>query len=256
MWFEVPGTGRGRWVTVRVSLYRDVGIVLRTYKLGEADRIVVLMTRGHGKVRAVGKGVRRTGSKFGSRLEPGSYIQVQLHEGRGELDIVTQAETVEPYRRTREDLSRLSRASSLLEAVDQLAQEREPTPKLFDMLLGGLRTVEERNPAMISAAFYLKLLATEGVAPELDGCVDCGEEGGPFALALDAGGVRCTSCGGGRSVSSDALNVSRAVLGGGLNAVLDLPESSVTHEVESIATTALEAHIERRLRALRLLHDA
>ena len=127
-------------------------LILRTYRYGEADRIVVLMTRGHGKVRAVGKGVRRTGSKFGSRLEPGSYIQVQLHEGRGELDIVTQAETVEPYRRTREDLSRLSRASSLLEAVDQLAQDREPTPKLFDMLLGGLRTVEERNPAMISAA--------------------------------------------------------------------------------------------------------
>ena len=236
-----------------MSLYRDFAIVLRTYKLGEADRIVVLMTRAHGKVRAVGKGVRKTGSKFGSRLEPGSYIQVQLHEGRGDLDIVTQTETVEPYRRTREDLSRLSRSSSLLEAVDQLAQDREPTPRLFDMLLGGLRTVEETNPAMISAAFYLKLLAVEGVAPELDACVECGEEGGPFALALEAGGVRCGSCGGGRPVSQEALSVSRAVLGGGLNAVLTLPEGPVTYEVESIATTALEAHIERRLRALRLL---
>ena len=125
-----------------MSLYRDVAIVMRTYKLGEADRIVVLMTRGRGKVRSVAKGVRRTTSKFGSRLEPGSYIQVQLHEGRGELDIVTQAETVEPFRRTREDLSRLSRASSLLEAVDQLAQDRGPSPKLFDMLLGGLRTTD------------------------------------------------------------------------------------------------------------------
>ena len=239
-----------------MSLYRDYAIVLRTYKLGEADRIVVLMTRGHGKVRAVGKGVRKTSSKFGSRLEPGSYIQVQLHEGRGDLDIVTQTETVEPYRRTREDLSRLSRSSSLLEAVEQLAQEREPTPKLFDMLLGGLRTVEESNPAMISAAFYLKLLAVEGVAPELDACVECGEEDGPFALALEAGGVRCANCGGGRPVSPEALSVSRAVLGGGLNAVLSLPESPVTYEVESLATTALEAHIERRLRALRLLHEA
>ncbi len=239
-----------------MSLYRDFAIVLRTYKLGEADRIVVLMTRGHGKVRAVGKGVRKTTSKFGSRLEPGSYIQVQLHEGRGDLDIVTQTETVEPYRRTREDLSRLSRSSSLLEAVEQLAQEREPTPRLFDMLLGGLRTVEDSNPAMISAAFYLKLLAVEGVAPELDACVECGQEGGPFALALEAGGVRCASCGGGRPVSPEALSVSRAVLGGGLNAVLSLPESPVTFEVESLATTALEAHIERRLRALRLLHEA
>lgn len=238
-----------------MSLYRDSAVVLRTYKLGEADRIVVLMTRGHGKVRTVAKGVRRTGSKFGSRLEPGSHIQVQLHEGRGELDIVTQTETIESHRRTREDLSRLSRTSSLLEAVDQLAQDREPNPRLYDMLVGGIRTVEERNPAMIAAAFFLKLLAFEGVNPELDECVECGERGGPFAWAIEAGGVRCRSCGGGRAVSEDALNVSRAVLGGGLNAVLDLPEGAVTHEVEALATTALEAHIERRLRSLRLLND-
>ena len=129
-----------------MSLYRDTAVILRTYRLGEADRIIVLMTKGHGKVRAVAKGVRKTRSKFGSRLEPGSYIQVQLYEGRGELDIVTQAETVEAYRRTREDLGRLSRAASLLEAVDQVAQDREPAPRLHDMLVGGLRTVEETEP--------------------------------------------------------------------------------------------------------------
>jgi DNA repair protein RecO (recombination protein O) len=238
-----------------VSLYRDVAIVLRTYKLGEADRIVVLMTRDRGKVRSVAKGVRRTTSKFGSRTEPGSHVQVQLHEGRGELDIITQAETVEPYHRTRADLSRLSRASSLLEAVDQIAQERERTPRLFDMLAGGLRTIDSSNPPMVCAAFYLKLLAVEGVAPELDACVGCGEEGGPFALSLEDGGVRCRSCGGGRPVSDSALSVSRAVLNGGLNTVLSIPEGAVTHEVEALATAALEAHIERRLRALRLLHD-
>ncbi len=238
-----------------MSLYRDAAIVLRTHKLGEADRIVVLLTRGHGKVRGVAKGVRRTTSKFGSRLEPGSHIQVQLHEGRGELDIVTQAETVEPYRRTREDLSRLSRASSLLEAIEQLTQDREPAPKLFDMLAGGLHTIEVRNPPMVPAAFYLKLLAAEGLAPELDLCVECGEEGGPLYWALEAGGVRCGSCGGGRPVSEPALAVTRAVLGGGLKAVLDLPEDAVTHEVEGLATGALEAHIERRLRSLRVLHN-
>ena len=238
-----------------MSLYRDVAIVLRTYKLGEADRIVVLMTRGRGKVRSVAKGVRRTTSKFGSRLEPGSYIQVQLHEGRGELDIVTQAETVEPFHRTRADLSRLSRASSLLEAIDRLAEDRGASPRLFDMLLGGLRTIEERNPSMVSAAFYLKLLAADGVAPELDVCTECGEDGGPFWWAIEAGGVRCGSCGGGRNVSDQAIAVMRAVLGGGLSTVLELPEGAVTHEVESIATSALEAHVERRLRSLRLLHD-
>ena len=238
-----------------MSLYRDTAIVLRTHKLGEADRIAVLMTRGRGKVRAVAKGVRRTTSKFGSRLEPGSHIQVQLHEGRGDLDIVTQAETVEAYRRTREDLSRLARTASLLEAVEQLSQDHEPSPRLFDMLSGGLGVIEERNPAMVSAAFYLKLLALEGLAPELDVCVECGEEGGPFFWALEAGGVRCGSCGGGRVVSDAALAVSRAVLSGGLNAVLDLPEDAVTHEVEALATSALEAHVERRFRSLRMLQQ-
>ena len=150
-----------------MSLYRDSAVVLRTHKLGEADRIVVLMTRESGKVRAVAKGVRRTGSKFGSRLEPGSYAALQLHEGRGELDIVTQAETIESFRRTREDLSRLGRAASLLEAVEQLSEDRQPAPRLHDMLVGGLRTVDERNPPLVTGAFFLKLLAAEGVAPEL-----------------------------------------------------------------------------------------
>lgn len=239
-----------------MSLYRDVAVVLRTHKLGEADRIVVLMTRSTGKVRAVAKGVRRTGSKFGSRLEPGSYVAVQLHEGRGELDIVTQTETVEPFRRTREDLTRLGRAASLLEAVEQLAQDREPRPRLHDMLVGGLRTVEDRNPPLVTGAFFLRLLAVEGVAPELDACVGCGEEEGDVWLAIEAGGVRCRSCGGGRPVSDEALAVSRAVLGGGLNTALALPDSSVTHEVASIATSALEAHIERRLRSLHVLQDS
>ena len=239
-----------------MSLYRDVAVVLRTHKLGEADRIVVLMTRSTGKVRAVAKGVRRTGSKFGSRLEPGSYVSLQLHEGRGELDIVTQAETVESFRRTREDLSRLGRAASLLEAVEQLSQDRRPAPRLHDMVVGGLRTIDESNPPLVAGAFFLKLLAAEGVAPELEACVGCGEEDGALALALEAGGVRCRSCGGGRPVSDQALAVSRAVLGGGLKVALSLPEGAVTHEVEAIATTALELHIERRLRSLRVLHDA
>ena len=84
-----------------MSLVRDTGVVLRTWKLGEADRIVVLMTKGRGKVRAVAKGVRKTRSKFGSRLEPLSHVRVQLYEGRGELLTVTQAESVVPSRMVR-----------------------------------------------------------------------------------------------------------------------------------------------------------
>nr|MBA3304166.1 DNA repair protein RecO [Acidimicrobiia bacterium] len=99
------------------GLYRDAGVVLRTIKLGEADRIVTLATASHGKVRAVAKGVRKTKSRFGSRLEPMSHVSLLMYEGR-ELDIVTQAETLGHFRSIREDLDRMGRAQSLLEVVD------------------------------------------------------------------------------------------------------------------------------------------
>lgn len=238
-----------------MALYRDSAVVLRTYKLGEADRIVVLMTRAHGKVRAVAKGVRRTGSRFGSRMEPGSVVQVQLYEGRGELDGVSQAETSEAHPRTRNDLSRLGHAAALLEAVEQVAQEREPNARLHDMLVGGLSSVEDANPPAVVAGFYLKLLAAEGVAPGLDACSVCGESPERLMWAPDTGALRCASCGGGRVVTDETLTLCRAVLGGGLKAVLDLPDGPVVHDLEAFASALLERHIERRLRAIRVLHD-
>lgn len=239
-----------------MSLYRDAAIVLRTYKLGEADRIVVLLTPRRGKVRAVAKGVRRTRSKFGSRLEPGSHVDAQLHEGRGELDIVTQVETITNHRRTREDLGRLAHSAALLEAVDQLALDREPNRRLFDMLVGGLRTIEDDDPPLVVGAFYLKLLSNEGVEPELSSCIECQSTEGPFVWAVDAGGIRCRSCGTGRPISDDALAVSRAVLGGGLRTALSLPAGPVVHEVEDFAARSLESHLERRLRSLNLITDS
>lgn len=238
-----------------MALYRDSAVVLRTYKLGEADRIVVLMTRIHGKVRAVAKGVRRTGSRFGSRMEPGSVVQVQLYEGRGDLDGVSQVETSQAHPRTRGDLSRLGHAAALLEAIDQVAQDREPDARLHDMLVGGLASVEDTNPPAVVAGFYLKLLAAEGVAPDLDACSVCGEPPERPMWAPETGALRCASCGGGRVISEETLTLSRAVLGGGLNAVLDLPDGPVVHDLEAFASALLERHIERRLRAIRVLHD-
>ncbi|MFM7068549.1 MAG: DNA repair protein RecO [Actinomycetes bacterium] len=242
-----------------MSLYRDEAVVLRTWKLGEADRIVVVFGRASGKVRAVAKGARKTGSRFGARMEPGAHVQIQLYKGRGELDTVTQVETVEAFRNTRGDLSRLSTAAALLEAVDHIAQDREPQPKMFSMLVGALRVVEERDAPLVTAGFYLKLLALEGVAPEFDICVGCGEPadtGEPVLIALEAGGVHCRSCGGGRPLSPEALAVSRAIVGGGLASALELPASPLAAEVQSLATTAMEAHLERRIRSLHVLDEA
>ena len=114
-----------------MALYRERGIVLRTIKLGEADRIITIATEGRGKVRAVAKGVRKTKSRFGARLEPLTHLSLQLYETRGDLDIVTQVETIDSFRTVREDLDRLTQASALLEAVDHLAQEGEENPRLL-----------------------------------------------------------------------------------------------------------------------------
>ena len=170
-----------------MALYRDRGVVLRTYRLGEADRIVVLLTRGHGKVRAVAKGVRRTKSRFGARLEPPSHVELLLYEGRGELDVVSQAESVDHLRPLREDLDRLSRAMAVLEAADQLALEREPNPRLYEMLVGALRTLADTDAPLVVAGFLLKALALEGFRPQVEhACLRC------------AGAARVLGHGGGR----------------------------------------------------------
>lgn len=231
-----------------MSQYRDTGVVLRTWKLGEADRIVVLFTEHHGKVRAVAKGVRRTRSKFGARLEPPTQVALQLHEGRN-LDIITQAETVENYRSVREDLDRLARGVSMLEVVDQLAQEGEPDPQLFRMLTGALRVLADDDPPLVVAGFFLKALTQTGFGPMVDECVVCGSDGPLVAFDPDRGGMLCGPHRLGLPVSADAAAVLAQILGGNLGAALALPASSVTSEVDRIAIAAMEHHLERRLRS-------
>ncbi len=234
------------------ELYRDTGVVLRTYKLRESDRIVVFHTAENGKVRAVAKGVRKTKSKFGARLEPMSHVRLLLYRGR-ELDIVSQAEAVEPLSPMLSSLDRASQGLAAVEAVDQLSLEREPNPQLYRMLVGVLRTIATSPSPLNVAAFYWKLLANEGMRPELDRCVRCGETepGVQFvAFDLNEGGVLCRSCRSGQGISQGALTILREVLGGQLVQALARDESPLTHEVSSLATRALEFHIERRLKTV------
>jgi len=235
-----------------VTLYRDHGVVLRTYKLGEADRIVVLMTAEHGKVRAVAKGVRKTKSRFGGRLEPLSHVSLLLYQGR-ELDVVSQAETLDHLRPLHDDLGRLTRGVAMLEAVDQLAQEREPNPRLYQMLVGALRALSAADSPLLLGAFYWKVLAAEGLHPELEQCVACGSDEPIVAFDLDQGGVLCRACRRGAPISADALVLLRRVLGGELAAVLREPVGPATHEVDALAVRAMEHHIERRLRSVEVL---
>ena len=238
------------------GLYRDEGIVLRTIKLGEADRIVTIFTLGHGKIRAVAKGVRKTTSKFGARLEPTSRVALQCYKGR-ELDIVTQAESLETHRALREEYTLYTHAVPMLEAVDGVAQEREPNPALYRMLSGALHTLATGRSPLVTPAFFWKLLSLEGFHPVLDHCARCGEEPDDDLVAFDLeeGGTLCRSCarGGGRPLAPDGLDLMRRMLGGGLNRMLSEDVGPAAHEVEHLGIRALEHHGERRLRSTALL---
>jgi DNA repair protein RecO (recombination protein O) len=239
-----------------VNLYRDQGVVLRTIKLGETDRIVTILTQGHGKVRAVAKGVRKPGSRFGARLEPMSHLALQCYRGR-ELDVVTQTETIDANRALREHYGCLTHAVSMLEATDQVAQEREPNPALYRMLVGALRTLAEHPTPLVSAAFFWKLLSLEGFHPLLETCATCGATDDLVAFDLSQGGVLCSTCGrGALPLGPGSLDLLRRILGGGLGPALNEPASPATDEVAHLATRALEHHLERRLRSMALLDRA
>lgn len=236
-----------------MSLYRDAGVVLRTHKLGEADRIVTFLTRDHGKVRAVAKGVRKTRSRFGGRLEPPTHAELMFYQGR-ELDVVTQVDTIDAFASVRDDLDCLGRAVAMLEAVDQVALEREANPELFRMLVRALRTLTSRDAPLLVPAFFFKLLALEGYRPMVEACTVCGEESGLVAWAVQDGGLRCRSHREGSAVSPRAVALVQLILGGRLTVALDEPASAATSEVDHLAVRVLEHHLERRLRSVSALH--
>ena len=233
--------------------YRDSGVIVRTHKLGEADRILSIITESNGKVRAVAKGVRKTRSRYGGRLELLRHLDLQFYKGRGDLYIVTQAETRDHWPQVRDNLDRLGKALTIAEAVDQIAQDKQPDQELYRMLCGALNTLEKSDPALVVPAFMLKLLAHEGVAPALDQCVVCGETTNLEFFDSAAGGVTCIAHQRGRTISSSALELMRATLGGALAAVLEVQPAPHTDEVTSITHRLWEFHIERRLRSTELL---
>lgn len=239
-----------------MALYRDEGVVLRTLRLGEADRIVTIATPDHGKVRAVAKGVRRTKSRIGARVEPLTHVTLLLWKGR-ELDVITGVEVLDPFRALRSDLDRSMSAMTMLEIVDQVAVEAHPMPEIFNMLVRALRTLEEHPSPALLGAFCWKLLALEGLGPRVDACTRC-ETAGPL-VAFDAGegGFLCHACRRGQAVSADAFELVRLVLSGGLSRALaaGAEDPSSAAEIEHLGLAALEHHLDRRLRTPRHLSE-
>jgi len=238
-----------------MSLYREQGIVLRTYKLGEADRIIALMTQGKGKVRAVAKGVRKTTSRFGGRLEPFSHVDLSLYEGR-ELDIVTQVEAINPFRALREDYDRVMAGTAMLEATDQVAQEREASVRLFLLLLRALRALEggAGDPSVVLDAFLLKLMDLEGYRPSLRACAACGrDDPGMVRFSPVRGGALCERC---RTGTESRLDEGTVPLLADLldrdmsyAARLEPARTAPRREAANLVRAYVEYHLDRRLRS-------
>ncbi|MGA3351983.1 MAG: DNA repair protein RecO [Acidimicrobiales bacterium] len=231
-----------------MATYRDEGVVLRTIKLGEADRIVTFATPEHGKVRAVAKGIRKPRSRLAGRLEPLTHVNMMCWRGR-DLDVVNQVEAIQHFKAIREDLDRVPIALTMLEVVDHVALERQAMAELFRMLVGALQTLEERPSPALLGAFLWKLLSLEGVGPSLDQCARCGAEVELVAFDAGEGGFLCRTCRRGQAVGPETVSLIRQVLNGGLRAALELAPGRATAESERLAMIATEYHLDRRVRS-------
>jgi DNA repair protein RecO (recombination protein O) len=173
------------------------GIVIRSLRYGEADRILHLYTPQRGKVGAIAKGVRRARSRFGGRLEPFFRLNLVLHEGRSDLLTVTAAETVEGHPRLREDATALDTAARACDAVGRLFETSEPHPEVYNLLCNELALLDrepQRAGHANQLAFRLKLLLAAGLAPQLAACASCGEGEHLSGFSGAAGGVVCPAC--------------------------------------------------------------
>lgn len=240
-----------------MPLYRDEAIVLRAQKLGEADRIVTLLTRSHGRVRAVARGVRKTSSRIGARLEPFSHVDVQLYEGRS-LDSVTQVESIEMHGAALSaDYPLWTAGSAMLETAERLTpEEREPSVQQFALLVSGLRslTARDHDASLILDAYLLRSLAVAGWAPSFDQCARCGADGPHRAFSISSGGMVCTTCRPPGSAAPSAATI--ALLGALLSgdwASADASQQRERREGSGMVAAYLQWHIERGLRSLPLV---
>jgi DNA repair protein RecO (recombination protein O) len=235
------------------------GVVLRSMRYGEADRILHLYTPARGRVSAIAKGVRRSRSRFGGRLEPFFRLRVELHEGRSELLTVTGADTVDGHARLREDARALDAAARACDAVGRLFETSEPHPGVFNLLCRKLALLDEQAGAAQregarpiaaragSLAFRLKLLLAAGLAPQLGSCASCGEREELVGFSGAAGGVVCGACEAGSfALEEQAYRFMTDAFGAPLSETPDAPEQALA-QVERAISVTLEHHAHLRL---------
>ncbi|MDN4611505.1 MULTISPECIES: DNA repair protein RecO [Arthrobacter] len=234
--------------------YRTEGVVLRTYKLGEADRIIVLLTREHGQVRAVAKGVRRTSSKFGSRLEPFMSVDLLLAHGRN-LDVVTQAQTKGAYGHgIASDYGRYTAATAIAETAERLTDIGEGGGAQYALVAGAFSALSRNlHPSeLILDSYLLRALATAGWAPSFTDCARCGAPGPHSAFSAPLGGAVCPSCRppGAASPSAATMELLGALLTGDW-AIADASDNGARREAAGLVAAFLQWHLERGVASLK-----
>jgi DNA repair protein RecO (recombination protein O) len=233
-------------------VYRDEAVVLRTHKLGEADRILTLLTRRHGKVRAVAKGVRRTGSKFGARLEPFMVADLQLYEGRT-LDVVTQAESIGSYgAEITQNYGSYTAANAMVEAADKLTED-EGSLQQYLLLVGALRSLSrlEHGASLTLDSYLLRALALAGWAPSFQDCARCGKVGEHTAVVVQLGGVVCDDDAppGTPRIARSTVALLGALLAGDW-AFAEAAGEGDRNQASGIVAAYTQWHLERGLRSL------
>ena len=236
--------------------YRTEAVVLRTWKLGEADRIISLFTRDHGKVRAVAKGIRRSGSKFGARLEPFGHVDVQLAQGRGSLETLTQVESLHPPM-LGSDYDRFCAAEVLVEAADRIvAEDHSPSLTQYRLLLGALIALGRGQlPATaIVDSYLLRALAAAGWATTVVACVSCGDTRDLRWFSPQLGGAVCPSCRaqGSASASPELLALIGALLAGDWEHVC-ASDPGLRNRAHGIVAAFAAWNLDRSLRSLPFL---
>ena len=232
---------------------RTDAIVLRSIRYGEADRILHLYTPEHGRLSAIAKGVRRSRSRFGARLEPFFRIRTVLHQGRSELLTVTSVDSVAAHRRLRDHAETLDAAARACDAVGRLFETSEPHPEVFTLLANALALLDA-DPASArpetGLAFRLKLLLAAGIVPHLGACAACGEREHLRGFSAAAGGVVCNACEAtGFMLDEEAYTFLTGALGSPL-AQVPAATGRALRQAERAITETAEYHANVRLRPL------
>jgi DNA repair protein RecO (recombination protein O) len=242
---------------LRLPLYRDDAVVLRVQKLGESDRIITMLTRRHGRVRAAAKGIRRTSSRFGARLEPFGHVDVQVAGDLGNhtrsLHTIRQAESIELYGKDlARDYPRYTAASAVAETAERLTPiEHEPALRLFQLTLGALRALcaAEHASTLVLDAYLLRVMANAGWAPALSECAVCATPGRHAAFSVAAGGAVCGDCrpAGATHPAPSTVELMVALVAGDWR-IADATEPTHQRECSGLVAAHLQWHLERGLR--------